>query len=759
MNSPHELIANGRLLGYLDRWSVRPGESIVAHVSCQGGGFYDAKLVRIIQGDIHPDGPGYREEVISLELGGPFAACFQPLQTGSYAMIDDCEAFAALSSFGISLAIWPTTPGRGVQTLVARRDPVSGYGIELAIDDEGMLAATMSSANGQVYVRTDAALVARRWYRISMSYDADAGRLILIQQPTVNYPLVDDAAHVVVDAPQGLRQSDVHAPLTFAARVQSQHNERRHYNGRIDNPVLVSVPFTDTTTAASCPAEAIVAAWDFSIDIPSQRIVDTGGNGLDGRLFNLPTRGVSGIDWNGDCHAWPHDAAGYSAIHFHDDDLYDAGWNESFRVCIPEDLGSGVYALHLFTDDAEFYLPFCVRKAAATHGADVVFLLPTASYMAYANNRIGLDVPETELVCGRLLELHAGDLFMQTHPELGLSFYDLHSDGSGVYYSSRLRPVMDMQPKWVGKLGGAGSNVWQFNADTHILGWLETQELDYDVVTDEDLHCEGVDCLDGCRVLITGSHPEYYTKAMRDALDEFLAEGGRLMYLGGNGLYWRVSFHPQLPGVIECRKSEDGIRAVAPGPGEYYASFTGEYTGLWRRNGRTPNLLTGVGMVAQGFDVSSPYIRTAASHDARATFVFDGIEGEVIGDFGLSGGAAAGIELDAADVELGTPPHALVLASSHTHTDLYLMTPEDMLDPVPGLGGSEAQNIRADLVFFETPGGGAVFSTGSIAWAGSMAWNKYDNDVARLTENVLQRFIQRRPFNCADEARAKDPTR
>ena len=79
-----------------------------------------------------------------------------------------------------------------------------------------------------------------------------------------------------------------------------------------------------------------------------------------------------------------------------------------------------------------------------------------------------LDVPETEIVCGRLLQMNLIDLFMQEHPELGLCFYDVHNDGSGVYYSSRLRPVVNMQPKHIGHLGGVGSNVWQFNADTHI---------------------------------------------------------------------------------------------------------------------------------------------------------------------------------------------------------------------------------------------------------------------------------------------------
>ena len=151
-------------------------------------------------------------------------------------------------------------------------------------------------------------------------------------------------------------------------------------------------------------------------------------------------------------------------------------------------------------------------------------------------------------------------------------------------------------------------------------------------------------------------------------------------------------------------------------------------------------------MVSQGFDISSPYVRTEASRDPRAAFIFEGVDDDVIGDFGLSGGGAAGLELDAADPALGTPPHALVLASSERHTDLYLMTPEDLNDPVPGLSGTEAEIIRSDMVFFEAPNGGAVFSTGSIAWAGSLSHSGYDNNVARITTNVLRRFVDDLPF-------------
>jgi N,N-dimethylformamidase len=43
-------------------------------------------------------------------------------------------------------------------------------------------------------------------------------------------------------------------------------------------------------------------------------------------------------------------------------------------------------------------------------------------------------------------------------------------------------------------------------------------------------------------------------------------------------------------------------------------------------------------------------------------------------------------------------------------------------------------------VFFEYPNGGAMFSVGSISYVGSLSYNKYNNNVSRLTGNVLSAF-------------------
>ena len=95
---------------------------------------------------------------------------------------------------------------------------------------------------------------------------------------------------------------------------------------------------------------------------------------------------------------------------------------------------------------------------------------------------------------------------------------------------------------------------------------------------------------------------------------------------------------------------------------------------------------------------------------------------ETIGDFGLVGGGAAGYELDRYDLLLGTPPETLLLAyrrgtptTIRTSGRSLLQFPDDGRDD--GLPGSRRHP------YFTTKNGGGVFSTGSIAWCGSLLEN------------------------------------
>jgi len=71
----------------------------------------------------------------------------------------------------------------------------------------------------------------------------------------------------------------------------------------------------------------------------------------------------------------------------------------------------------------------------------------------------------------------------------------------------------------------------------------------------------------------------------------------------------------------------------------------------------------------------------------------------------------------------------------------FVVAPEALLTHVMTANGERPNAlIRAEIVYFETIGDGAVFSTGSITFCGSLSHNNYENNVSLMLENVLLRF-------------------
>jgi N,N-dimethylformamidase len=271
-------------------------------------------------------------------------------------------------------------------------------------------------------------------------------------------------------------------------------------------------------------------------------------------------------------------------------------------------------------------------RAAAT----VAVLLPTFSYLAYANEHASWERPIKASVGGAgSLIVTERDRYMSSHRLLSL--YDLHADGSGTCLSSWRRPVLNMRPGYHLPLVRGPH---QFSADLELLQWLETRGVGFDVITDDDLHRQGAAALDPYRVVLTGSHPEYVSRQMLDGLDSYLAAGGRLMYLGGNGFYWVTTAPGDDPFMIEVRRGQAGTRVWESPPGEWHQAMTGEHGGLWRHLGRPPQILAGVGFTGQGFDRSLPYRVNVAAIDDRSRFIIEGIDAG--GPLGKSGSVLGG---------------------------------------------------------------------------------------------------------------------
>lgn len=721
-------ISRRAILGYADRFSVEAGGRIAFKVSADAP--YRVAIERLRCGD--EAGIGLKTTAVETPVNRDYPGRRQAVACGSYVEIDDGKAFG-LTSFTMLAHVWPTAPAIGRRQVV-----MGGRGFALFLDGQGRLSLQVGAA----VVAVGPPVLERHWYLVAASFDAVTGEGWVGQRPLLAYAAPGDTT---AETHAGFEVPPVGDGFRIAAGFGDGDTVDALYNGKIDGPrVAARTLSTAERSALLATAQMpdfgaeLVAAWDFSREMSGPRIVDTSPGARHGHAVNLPTRAMKGHNWDGSEYNWQHRPEHYGAIHFHDDDLYDCGWETDFTFEVPADQASGLYCARLTCGGDEDYVPFVVRPPRGTVRSPLALVLPTASYWAYGNTHHHLEWREGENVRGVFTTVDATTLFLHEHPEYGCSLYDHHGDGSGVCHASRLRPVLNMRPR---------ERLWQFPADTHVTDWLEAKGIAYDVITEDDLEAEGEALLSGYRCVMTGTHPEYPSKRMLDAFAAFQNAGGRFIYLGGNGFYWRTSYHPELPGVIEMRRAEDGIRSWAAEGGEYYHSFTGELGGMWRRMGRAPQSVAGVGMTAQGFDLSTYFERTPASFDARVAFAFEGVgRDERIGTFGLIGGGAAGWEVDRADARLGTPPHALVVATATDFTASYHWMKEELTHTHSAITGETCPLVRCDMIFYETPNGGAVFSTSSIAWAGALAHNDYDNNVSRITANVIHRFIDPTPF-------------
>ncbi|TYB44951.1 LamG domain-containing protein [Actinomadura chibensis] len=761
--TPQEELDSLGISGYPDRLTVQPGESVKIMASTRSPSFR-ATMVRVVHGDADPRGPGLKEQVIASDVNKEYPGRYQTLPPGSYVTVPDDDKLRPDGSFTITAWIAPTTvPGSKLNPIAYQRTPVAtgavqgvvtkwsdaekaGYG--MVVDRDGGLGLRLADRSGNVHtvgsgVKLQPWAPALRgvepggtvrpqnvnssgWYFAAVSYDAGTGKVRLYQQPLSGHPNSSEAVVTRAIGARGLKNAA--APLLIAAYQGADRRPTGFYNGKIDAPRVFDRALDDREIRAlrlGGPAAGAAAAFDFSKKTDTDQVVDTSGNGLRGRAVNLPVRAVTGHNWRADEQDFTRAPGQYGAMYFHDDDVSDAAWKPSFTWRVPADARSGVYAAKLEADGRVYHATFVVRPKRGKPTSRIAMLVPTFSYLAYG---------------------WTGSL------QSGLSQYSRHSDGSGVVYSSGLRPITNLRPLATGDKGQG--RPWQFEADTHIFDWLESTGHNVDYITDHDLHREGRKLLDDYKVVVTGSHPEYTSEPMLDALQGWLNDGGRLMYLGGNGFYWVTPL--DRTGTYTELRRHDGTEAWQSAPGEYYHSLTGEFGGLWRFRGRPPQQLVGVGFTAQGFGsrlgtglYNRPLERSAESRDPRAAWVFDGVKATgPIGDFDTlqSPGGPMGEELDRADYALGSAANTIVLGSGTGFGDEYMFVKEENNTANLMEGGTVNWLVRGDVALTQYPHGGAVFSASSIAWAGCLFYNHYDNDISTITGNVLRAFAADKPL-------------
>ncbi|KAF5632418.1 uncharacterized protein FTJAE_7528 [Fusarium tjaetaba] len=724
------------ITGYIDPWIASPGNSVEVKISSTERKL-KYRVVRLIHGPQGSDTSGMKQEAVNAIPSGTCRGRYQIAHPGSYAIINQRD-YNITPDTGLEFTFYfqpHLVEAKHYQTLISTLDVEAKTGYAVVLTDQGLLEFWVGTGDLVEVVPTHFKPELQQWVKVTFTIQGSLLNFSIFPHPffaSIPQSPVMGSSRIGQDIHLSTPSSLVFAASFALSPDQASHIPTNFFNGRLDSLVMKS----------SCK----VAEWDFSLEMSTDKIIDVSGNGAHGRLVNCPTRAVTGHDWDGLESDWTKAKYGYGAIHFHEDDLDDASWGTDFAIQLPDTLRSGVYAVELeaVNGAAKDSIPFFIRPTAATSqalGPEIVYVLSTFTYLAYANEHVYDRGHIKDRVSTRykvIPDTHAEKTVRRN--DLGLSTYDIHNDRSGVIYSTAKRPIMNMRPDYIS---------WNLHrprglsADLLMLEFLERSGNPYDVVCDHDLHTHGYSSISRYGTIITGSHPEYHTTESLKAYMDFIKSGGNVMYLGGNGFYWSCATTSENIHRVEIRRGGEGVRPFTCAGGDRVFSSNGQSGLLWRSRGLPSNAFLGVGSCAAGPGPGVPYKRTEASKESKFTWMFDGIQqDELLGEYGFGGGAS-GDEIDKCDYEVGSPAGTIILATSTGHSEEFAMFPEDVIIPFKNVLGTQTREVRSDMTYYETSGGGAVFSVGSMNWLCSLGWNRFDNNVALITGNVLREFVRR----------------
>lgn len=239
-------------------------------------------------------------------------------------------------------------------------------------------------------------------------------------------------------------------------------------------------------------------------------------------------------------------------------------------------------------------------------------------------------------------------------------------------------------------------------AEWRLLAWMEREGFAYDYYAETQLHAGQLD-LDAYKVLILSTHPEYWSRAMYRRVKRWVfGRGGRLVYLGGNGINCEV--------VVS-----DDLSSMSVKNGDAREIQKRGLESRFHLGGESESSLLGIAYDERGIMTGAPYRVIDAKH-----WAFEGTglqEGDVFGTQSLHMRCPGG-------------------ASGHETDKITVSSPSNLHRVARGMNIDDG---GADLVTFETDSGGAVFSVGSIAWPSALL---VDPPVSRITANVLNRFLK-----------------
>ena len=332
------------------------------------------------------------------------------------------------------------------------------------------------------------------------------------------------------------------------------------------------------------PVEPWVYAWPQSVVAGDHVGLRVAGPACRGRVQIARIGARREVVWNDVVDVVAHDIP---------DDADAAGcrWPDAVRVEVPASWRSGYYEVTVRTDVGARHeaVGFFVVRAAERDPTRPLMVLTTNTWNAY-NDFGGKNLYTGGTHASFERPMTPGFLRKPDGPGSRVAVVDA-PDRAMAAHIAYLRDHR-FSP-WAGSAG------WP-NAELGFVRWAEAAGYGLDYAVNGDLETVP-DLLAGRRLYLSVGHDEYWSAPMRDAVEDFVADGGNAVFLSGNTCFWQVRLEEPdatgRPGRWWATSSASpATRSTAP-------SARPSCTSLWSDHliGRPENQLTGVSFSRGGY--------------------------------------------------------------------------------------------------------------------------------------------------------------
>ncbi|WP_010584576.1 LamG domain-containing protein [Schlesneria paludicola] len=762
----HEQTVEG-IHAYTDRLNVAPGESIRFHVSSSYP--YELQVCRL---GTDVDGPS-RDTL--LHSFGRSPAAIQPIHPGAYLSVEKpLDAANALTGLALELWIrrWRTV---GRQAIIGQFNAPEACGYGLFVNEDGSLSFYLgdggeyadqglhSTPPDQLKMQvnpeglksfpdnTPSSVLNNEWHHVVAQYDGTS------KQIWVDGKEVGRWKHAGTVRPGG-------APLRIGA-AGHLGQAAEFLDADIAMPSIYGKALTAAEIASriaskglTLPAsDQLLACWHLDEE-RGDRAADSSPHGRHARIVNLGTWMIGGPSFNGNVPRFgtydpSKDPQRGHGLRLASDDLYDCRWNASHEFRLPESARSGLYVgrfrFNLDGEDRLYHTVFIVNKAHSRPKAPVAFICSTNSWKAYSAT------PFSPTWKG--IKKSIGNNGFDNSPgnPPAYCFYRPHRAGQGTYQLGFKMPWPVVGPYTL--MGPDEADYSHLcRQDRFTQAWLESEGYAYDVLCDTQLHLDP-QVLDGYKAVYVVGHSEYWSFEGMTAMSRYLDGGGNAIVLSGNTAFWRVSFNADAT-IIECRKGDAPGSAIRPDRrGEMWHSHDGQRGGMsrecgypaWRLFGLEYFSLLGVNWPGVGpYKVRNPdhfLFRSPRDLNLKEGDSLGGTPGNAVpqpigheGDLRVST-MAKYLVLPAPEGGLQPtedPAGMTLLADGYADPKRIGFAWDYFQRPVPP-DKMPPMTAAAEMIFWERPGGGHVFHSGSINSGSTLA---NDEKWSGLMHNVLSHF-------------------